>query len=73
MVYTRVLLQKLRIIVNTEPLYSKNRKLCIIGSCTIRLVLTTVLLPRRIDVGNDVKNYQGPTTPGSQENAIRNT
>jgi hypothetical protein len=44
-------------------------KLFIDRSCPI-LVLTTVLnRPRRADVINGVKNYQGPTT--SRENAIQ--
>jgi hypothetical protein len=46
-----------------------NRKLFISRFCPI-LVLTKVLgIPRRTDVKNDVKNYQGKTT--SKKKAIR--
>jgi hypothetical protein len=52
--------------INTVSLLK--RKLFITRSCPI-VVLTTVLgRPRRADVKNGVKNYQGPTT--SLENAI---
>jgi hypothetical protein len=51
--------------------YHGKRKLSISRSCLI-LVLTTVLgRPRRADVKNDVKNYQGPLLP--QKMRLENT
>jgi hypothetical protein len=55
---------------DTVPLLKSKVFIC--RSCPILVLATILSRPRRADVKNSVKNYQGPTTTTSCENVIRN-